>query len=81
MCEQLVGRTLNEYRLPSGACIGPVSEGEVRVVQAGDVVDTAVVVGENSQCKRVLPSNLDTANLLVLVLDQGSNGTAAEGVH
>ena len=79
MCEQLTGKPLDQYRVPPGACIGPVSEGEVRVVQGGDLVDTALVVGENGGCKRVLPANLDMVDLLVLVLDQGSNGTAAEG--
>ena len=75
----LTGRSYDDLVLPNNAVVGLLPEGSRRVVQPGEYTDTAMIVDENRQCQSVLPADLMWSPLLVLVLDQGSTGTAAKG--
>ena len=79
MTEQLHGRSLDEYDIEH-ANLEPAAEGEVRVVVSSPAGNVAYLVNraEGTQ-RRVLPEGLVDIPLLVLLLDQGSIGSAGSG--
>ena len=80
MTTQLHSRCVDDYTLPDDVHIEAVKSGEVRVLQRGGQTYTAVIVDRATQTyKLVLPLALFHVPLLVLVMAQGSIGTASNG--
>ena len=80
MTQDLHHRSLDEYDIP-GAHLEPVGKlSERRVVVTQDGLHNAWLVDKDTKTMRpVLPANLQQAPLLVLLLDQGSIGSAGSG--